>query len=167
MAEFTAAIASEEIVSIRRIVLDVDVGIDDALMMLDVAGHSLVEIVAVAGTHGIRDERQAALNALRVLEGRGLDEVPVAVGGPSPLPNPTTAPRVHGHDGLADAGLPEPRHGVSGEHAGEQLLRLGYERPGEFDLLLVGAITNPALRAGSTRSSPGSADAESGSDRPG
>jgi purine nucleosidase len=129
----------------REIVLDVDVGIDDALMMLYVAAQPNAEIVAVGSTHGNCTSAQAAQNALRVLDVLGLDRVPVAVGAESPLPNATTSSHVHGHDGLADAGLPPPRREVSDEGAVEQLLRLGSERPGELDLLAVGAMTNLGL----------------------
>jgi purine nucleosidase len=129
----------------RQIVLDVDVGIDDALMMLSLAAEPEIEIVAVGSTHGNCDSAQAAINALRVLDVLGLDHVPVAVGADSPLAEPTTSPHVHGHDGLADVGLPLPRRSVSGETAVAQLLRLSSERPGELDLLAVGAMTNLAL----------------------
>jgi purine nucleosidase len=129
----------------RQIVLDVDVGIDDALMMLYLAGHPSAEIVAVGSTHGNCSAAQAAQNALRVLEVCGLPAVPVALGAESPLPNPTFSPYVHGHDGLGDTGLPEPRGKISGENAVDQLLRLSRERPGELDLIAVGAMTNLAL----------------------
>lgn len=129
----------------RRIVLDVDVGIDDALMMLFLAAEPGIEIVAVGSTHGNCDSAQAAVNALRVLDVLGLDRVPVAVGADSPLPEPTTSPHVHGHDGLADVGLPLPRRSPSGETAVDQLLRLFREQPGELDLIAVGAMTNLAL----------------------
>lgn len=129
----------------RRIVLDVDVGIDDALMMLYLAADPRAEIVAVGSTHGNCSSAQAAVNALRVLDVCGLDRVPVAVGAESPLANPTTSPHVHGHDGLGDVGIAAPRRSPSGESSVDQLLRLGSEQPGELDLIAVGAMTNLAL----------------------
>jgi purine nucleosidase len=123
----------------------VDVGIDDALMMLSLAAEPGVELVAVGSTHGNCNSAQAAINALRVLDVLGLDHVPVAVGADSPLPEPTTSPHVHGYDGLGDVGLPLPSRAPSGESAVEQLLRLSSERPGELDLIAVGAMTNLAL----------------------
>lgn len=132
----------------RRLVLDVDVGIDDAAMMLFLAAEPGAEIVAVGSTHGNCSAAQAATNALRVLEAVGLDTVPVALGAESPLPEPHVAAHVHGRDGLADAGLPPPRGVPSGEPAVDQLLRLGRERPGQLDLLAVGAMTNLALALG-------------------
>lgn len=129
----------------RQLVLDVDVGIDDAVMMLSIAAEPSAEIVAVGSTHGNCSAAQAAENALRVLDVVGLDQVPVALGAESPLPNATHAFHVHGHDGLADIGFPPPSRDLSGESAVDQLLRLSLERQGELDLLAVGAMTNLGL----------------------
>lgn len=128
----------------RHLVLDVDVGIDDALMMLMFLGEPSVEIVAVGSTHGNCTAADAALNALRVLEACGVHDVPVALGPESPLDPPHQASHVHGFDGLADLGLPLPSGAITGESAPDQLVRLGKERPGELDLIAVGPLTNLA-----------------------
>ena len=122
-----------------------DVGIDDAVMMLAIAAEPAAEIVAVGSCHGNCSAAQSAVNALRVLETVGLDRVPVALGAESPLADAMPAPEVHGHDGLGDVGLPPPRGTVSGESAVDQILRFSRERPGELDLLAVGTMTNLAL----------------------
>ncbi len=129
----------------RQVVLDVDVGIDDAAMMLFLAAESGAEIVAVGSTHGNCSAAQAATNALRVLEAVGLGHVPIAVGAENPDPGAAHSAHVHGHDGLGDAGLPAPRGTPTAEPAVDQLLRLSRERPGELDLLAVGAMTNLGL----------------------
>ncbi|MCA9858355.1 MAG: nucleoside hydrolase [Thermomicrobiales bacterium] len=128
----------------RYVVLDVDVGIDDALMMLMLLSEPSVEVVAVGSTHGNCTAADAALNALRVLEAVGAGTIPVALGPESPLDPPHQASHVHGHDGLADLGLPSPKGSITGESAPEQLVRLGTERPGELDLIAVGPLTNLA-----------------------
>lgn len=129
----------------RTMLLDVDVGIDDAVMILSIAAEPDAEIVAVGSTHGNCTAATAATNALKVLEAIGLDHVPVALGAESPLAVPHAAPHIHGEDGLADVGLPAPRGEVSGESAVDQILRLSLERPGELDLVAVGAMTNLGL----------------------
>jgi len=128
----------------RQLVLDVDVGIDDALMMLMLLSEPAVEIVAVGSTHGNCTAVDAAQNALRVLEAMGAANVPVALGPESPLDRPHRASHVHGEDGLADLGLPRPNAQVTGESSPDQLVRLGSERPGELDLIAVGPLTNLA-----------------------
>lgn len=129
----------------RQLLLDVDVGIDDAVMMLYLAAEPAAEIVAVGSCHGNCSAAVSAINALKVLEAVGLDEVPVALGAESPLADPMPATEVHGADGLGDTGLPAPRGRVSGESAVDQILRLSRERPGELDLLAAGTMTNLAL----------------------
>lgn len=127
----------------RNVVLDMDVGIDDALAIVYLAAQENVEIVAHGSVHGNCTVEDATQNALRVLELCGLDDVPVAAGSAEPLEQPLRlASFVHGNDGLGDAGLPPPRGERSGEHAVEQLLRLGRERPGELDLIATGPLTN-------------------------
>lgn len=128
----------------REVVLDADVGIDDALMILGLVSEPAVEIVAIGATHGNCTAANSARNALRTLEAVGIHSVPVALGLESPLHPPRSAPQVHGHDGLGDLGLPEPRGQVTGEPAQEQLVRLGLERPGMLDLIAVGSLSNLA-----------------------
>lgn len=129
----------------RQMVLDVDVGIDDAVMMMVIAAEPDAEIVAVGSAHGNCSAAIAAQNALKVLETIGLPDIPVALGAESPLDPPHSAPQVHGHDGLADVGLPAPRGTVTGESAVDQMIRLSLERPGELDLIAVATMTNLAL----------------------
>lgn len=128
----------------HEVVLDVDVGIDDALMILGLVSEPAVEIVAIGATHGNCTAAHSAQNALRTLEAVGIHSVPVALGLESPLDPPHSAPQVHGHDGLGDIGLPAPRGQVTGEAASHQLVRLGLERPGELDLIAVGSLSNLA-----------------------
>jgi purine nucleosidase len=127
----------------KRILLDMDVGIDDAIAIIYLAARKDVEIVALGTVHGNSTTENTTKNALRVLEACGLDEVPVARGCDTPLEEPLrTAPYVHGEDGLGDVGLSPPRGHASGEHAIDQLLRLGREQPGELDLVATGPLTN-------------------------
>jgi purine nucleosidase len=128
----------------RQILLDTDVGIDDALMIVAIAAEPDAGIVAIGSSHGNCSAVQAARNAIRVLDMLGLDDVPVAIGPESPLAVPVSAPHVHGSDGLGDAGIPEPSRSPSGESAVDQLIRLSRERPGELDLVVVGSMTNIA-----------------------
>ena len=129
----------------RKLLLDGDVGIDDAVMMLYLAAEPGVEIVAVGSCPGNCSAALSAGNALKVLEVVGLEGVPVALGAESPLPDAMPAAEVHGHDGLADVGLPPAKGAVSGETAADQIVRLSRERPGELDLLAVGTMTNLGL----------------------
>jgi len=130
----------------HQILLDADVGIDDAIAMLHLAGRSDADIVAVGSVHGNIPSDLAAQNARRLLELCGLDDVPVAIGARRPMAQPlATAEWVHGADGLGNTNQPAPRRGPTGESAVEQMLRITRERPGEIDLVAVGPLTNLGL----------------------
>jgi purine nucleosidase len=128
----------------HRLVLDTDVGIDDALMLIHLIAEPSVEIVAIGSTHGNCSSAQGAINALRVLEALDRTGIPVAVGNESPVPGATHSWHVHGHDGLGDAGLPLPVGTPTDEGAVAQIVRLAKERPGELTLVAVGTMTNLA-----------------------
>lgn len=130
----------------RRIVLDMDVGIDDAIAILFLATQPDAEIVALGSVFGNVDTVQATRNALAVFEAVGLDRVPVAKGADGPLEGfASIAWYVHGKNGLGEIEVPAVRGRETGESAADQLIRLGLEQPGELDLLAVGPLTNLGL----------------------
>jgi inosine-uridine nucleoside N-ribohydrolase len=130
----------------QRVVLDMDVGIDDALAILYLAARPDVEVVALGSVHGNGYVDVTTRNASIVLELAGLGHVPVAQGAADPLEVPlSVATFVHGEDGLGDTGLPDPVGRPTGEHAADQIIRLGSEAPGALDLFAVGPLTNLGL----------------------
>jgi len=132
-------------VGATRVVLDVDVGIDDAVAMVYLAGTHAIDIVGAGSVHGNCDTGTASLNALRVLEVCGLTQVPVAVGAEGPLAGDAAyAAHVHGSDGLGDTGQPLPRRALEQESAWDQLVRIANADPGKVDLLALGPLTNLA-----------------------
>ncbi len=140
----------------RSLILDMDVGVDDAIAMLYLAGHPEARIAAVGSVHGNVEAPLAADNARRVLELCGLDDVPVAVGSWRPLAQQLqTAGWVHGEDGLGNTNQSPPRRGPTGEHAVQQIIRLAHERPGEYDLVATGPLTNLGAAVVMDRDLPG------------
>jgi inosine-uridine nucleoside N-ribohydrolase len=130
----------------RRVVLDMDVGIDDAIAIALLAAREDAEVVALGSVHGNCSTDDSTRNALVVLEACGLGHVPVARGAEVPLEVPLhLAGFVHGADGLGDVGFPAPAGAPTGEHAADQIVRLGAEAPGGLDLLAVGPLTNLGL----------------------
>lgn len=131
----------------RRVVVDTDTGIDDAMALLYLAGCGDAEIVGVTSTFGNTTTANAERNIARVLALVGLDDVPVAHGADAPLRGEASlAAFVHGADGLGDlwpAGdLPR---GMVEDSAADFLVDQALAAPGELDLLLLGPLTNAAL----------------------
>lgn len=130
----------------QSVLIDADVGIDDAIAMIYLAGRSDTEIVAVGTVHGNCPSENATQNALYVLEVCGRLDLTVAAGAPTPLDQSVQyAAHVHGSDGLGDQGFAPKTMRRSDESAAEQILRISRERPNEVHLLALGPLTNLAL----------------------
>ncbi len=134
----------------RKLVIDTDGGVDDAVALWWALTASDVEVVALTATWGNTDRDAAATNLCRILHAAGRPDIPVALGatepvGPAPLAH--VAAHVHGNDGLGghahrwSTGAVVP----SAEPAAELLARLAAESPGEFDLVTIGPLSTVAL----------------------
>lgn len=130
----------------QHVLIDADVGIDDAIAIIYLAARPDVEIVGVGSVHGNCPGENATQNALYTFEVCGLLDGIVAAGATNPLDQPVRyAAHVHGHDGLGDQGFRPSVMRPSGETAAEQILRVSRERPDEVHLLALGPLTNLAL----------------------
>ena len=95
--------------AMKRIILDTDIGIDDALALIFALKSNVLRVEAVTTVSGNVPVPQATRNALTMLHLMGRDEIPVAEGASRPLRRPLRlAKHVHGTDGLGDAAFPEP-----------------------------------------------------------
>lgn len=131
----------------RRVVVDTDCGVDDAVAIwwalvsgqLDVAGFSIVwGNVAVEA---------AAANVGRILDATGCTGLPIALGARGPIaaaPDLRPADFIHGSDGLGNTNRPLPSTAPTSESAVALLRRLIDESPGEIDVLTLGPLTNIA-----------------------
>jgi purine nucleosidase len=130
--------------SVRHVILDTDTGIDDALALLYLAGRSDVELSAITSVYGNTSVESALTNIARVLEVAGLEDVLVARGAAGPLSGaPRIAAHVHGNDGLGDLwSAPIAPKNLSTLSSAELIVEMARARPGYYDLLPVGPLTN-------------------------
>ena len=90
-----------------KVILDMDVGIDDALAILLALRSPELEILGITAVAGNAPLEMTANNTMRVLEAGGRTEIPVARGAAKPLTRePESATHVHGNDGLGGAPVP-------------------------------------------------------------
>jgi purine nucleosidase len=130
----------------RRVLLDTDPGIDDALAILLGLASPEIDLAALAVVHGNCTLQEAVVNALSLAELGGAPGLPVAVGCDRPLLRPRfTAHDTHGMSGLGYARLPTPSIEPIGEHAVDLLIREIMGAPGKVTLVAVGPLTNVAL----------------------
>lgn len=135
----------------RKILLDVDTGVDDALAVLTAVVSLRVDLVACTATWGNVDVDTAWRNTAALLRFAEADGVPVFRGAAGPLngATPEYARHVHGEDGLGgfsgeivDA---DAERTPQAETAAEAIIRLSHEHPGDLHICAVGPLTNLAL----------------------
>jgi purine nucleosidase len=128
-------------------IIDVDPGIDDAMAIFYAVRRPGIKLEALTTTFGNTDTSIATDNALRVLELLGRPDIPVARGVARSFIHPYVrrADHVHGSNGIGDIELPQPKISATDEHAGDLIIRMVKENPGEMTLCPVGPVTNVAL----------------------
>jgi purine nucleosidase len=130
----------------KRLIIDTDPGIDDALAILLALASPEVKIEGLTVVSGNTIAAQGMLNALGILELAGADGIPVSMGVPIPLVQPLlVAPETHGEIGLGYARLPKPRLKPNPGHAVDWIIDTVLSAPGEICLVAIGPLTNIAM----------------------
>ena len=131
----------------KDIIIDCDVGIDDALAIMFGLGSKELRMRAITTVCGNAEVEKTSKNALKVLEAFDAGDIPVARGHSRPLKRELyTAGYVHGSDGLGDSNLPEPRLKLDGRHAVDVII--DEARQGGLHLVCLGPLTNLASALG-------------------
>ena len=135
----------------KKILLDIDTGIDDALAILLAVNSPELELIGCSIVAGNTTVDQGTTNTLAVLEVAGRSDVPVSKGAAHPLVRRlTTATHFHGPRGLGLVELPEPPVGrvaqVEKLPFGPQfLIEMSQRYAGELTVIATGPLTNLAL----------------------
>ncbi len=130
-----------------KYIVDTDMGIDDAIALLMLLAHPEADLQAITTVAGNISLDQATHNVGVVLDVANTSFIPIYRGCTGPLlpGQPQDASSIHGPDGLGGAGKAETDRTVESEPAGQALVRLARENPGQFTLLTLGPLTNVAL----------------------
>jgi inosine-uridine nucleoside N-ribohydrolase len=130
----------------RRIILDVDPGIDDALAILMAFQSPELQIEAMTVTQGNVPVDVGIENALKIASLAERDNLIVAKGASTPLfRGLITAELIHGDYGLGTASLPATNKLMDDRHAVDVIIDIVNQNPGEITLVPVGPLTNIAL----------------------
>jgi len=131
----------------RRVILDVDTGVDDALAIMLAVRSPELEVLGITTVSGNVPVAQCTANTLLTLEALEAPNVPVVSGAAVPLAKEAfSAAEVHGTDGLGNvtARYPTPlRRATAG--AVEFLLEMIRRFPEELTLVATGPLTNVAI----------------------
>ena len=126
-----------------RVVIDTDPGVDDAVAILLALASPEIDVLALTTVAGNVSLEKTTLNARRLLELAGRDNVLVAAGCAQPLAGPSgDASEVHGSDGLGDLVWEEPKIALHPRHAVDLLAELIGQGP--LTIVAIGPLTNLA-----------------------
>lgn len=133
----------------KKLILDVDTGVDDAqAIMLAIAAPN-VKILAITCCHGNTPLDNSCKNTLRVLKTcNKLDDIPVYRGCGEPLVAPKRhAGDFHGKDGLGDSPDPDAPglDRIQEKIAAQAMIDIVKQNSGEVTLVATGPLTNLAV----------------------
>ena len=130
----------------KRIIIDTDPGVDDALAFLLALASPEIKLEALTTTQGNVTLEKATRNALSVLELACANHIPVASGSVVPLVQPLRASAaVHGESGIGNSRLPEPQAKPVPAHAVDYLIERVLAEPNELSIFPIGPLTNIAM----------------------
>lgn len=131
----------------KKIVVDTDPGIDDAMAILFALASPALEVLGLTTIYGNVLTDMATRNALHLLEFAGRTNIPVVQGAAQPLHvrYHGAASFVHGDDGLGNTNQPLPSLTPHTQSAAQFIVETIMANPGEVTLVPVGPLTNIAL----------------------
>lgn len=131
---------------VRKIILDMDPGIDDALAILLALRSPELEVLGISIVSGNVHASKGAINALRTLEILNRGDIPVYIGQIKPLLRELeVAESIHGSDGLGDADIQIPLRKPEKKKGVLFIIDTVMESdPGEITIIATGPLTNIA-----------------------
>ncbi|KAG7220954.1 hypothetical protein INR49_010203 [Caranx melampygus] len=132
----------------KKLLADVDCGVDDAQAIMLALANPNVELLGITCVHGNTTVENVCKNTLRILQACNRLEIPVFKGAAKPLLGKSIdAGHFHGQDGLGDA--PDANAPgldlVQKEDAVSAIVRIVNENPGEVSLVATAPLTNLAM----------------------
>ncbi len=126
----------------RKVIIDCDPGIDDALAIILALKSKEIEVVGITTVSGNVESLQGAKNALKVLKLLGRLDIPVYLGESKPIKRElVTAQDTHGEDGLGETFLEE----VSSEYIrenGVDFILNTLKNHENVSIIALGSLTN-------------------------
>lgn len=130
----------------KKLIIDTDPGIDDAMAIQMALNSQELDIIGLTTVFGNVDIEQTTVNALRLLDLAGRNDIPVAKGAVHPLKGRFSGgvPFVHGDDGQGNTWNPPSTNSPIGTRAAEFIVENILKYPEEVTLATLGPLTNIA-----------------------
>ena len=130
----------------RRVIIDTDPGVDDAMAILLALNSPELKIEALTVVPGNVEAWQGLENALKIVSLAGRCDIPVAGGAQHPLNQKlVTAQFWHGKNGLAGVELPVSKCKADARFGPDLIIETVHRYPHQVTLIPVGPLTNIAL----------------------
>jgi purine nucleosidase len=132
---------------VRKVLIDTDPGVDDAMAILLALRSPELEVIALTTVFGNASVAHTTQNALRLLELEGHGDIPVSKGADCPLVRPRgqLGTHVHGEDGMGGLNLPPPQGKPIDIPAAQFIVNTIMAHPGEITLMPLGPLSNIGL----------------------
>ncbi|MEI7027510.1 nucleoside hydrolase [Paenibacillus sp. y28] len=132
----------------KKVILDVDTGVDDALAILLAVRSGELDVLGITTVNGNVSLAQATINTCKILQLAGAEnDIPVVQGADKPLMRPSHFEhKVHGKDGLGGALRDVPVHKQAEPgHAVDFIFDTVRRHSGDVTLVMTAPLTNLAL----------------------
>lgn len=131
----------------KKIILDLDTGIDDALAIAYALGSPELDLLGITATYGNVTVERSVRNSLAVLEMLGRTDVPVFAGvGHSTTADSFTPAEistfVHGRNGIGEVEIPDAKRAVEQQPAIDFIIESAHRYGEELMCVPTGAATN-------------------------
>ena len=132
--------------SIKKIILDCDPGMDDSMAIIMAVKSDKLDLKAITAVNGNYPVEVTSVNALKTLEMLNKTHIPVARGLQEPLVRESPAdPFTHGRDGQGENFLPNPQKPLSETHAVDLIIEKVKENSGDIYIVATGPLSNIAM----------------------
>ena len=129
----------------RKLILDVDTGIDDALAIAYALASPELELIGVTCTYGNVEVDQAVRNSLAILELFGRPDIPVYAGPqPDGFEVMEISQFIHGVNGVGEAPLYDAERSVEPASAVDFMVRAAHHYGDDLVIVPVGPLTTVA-----------------------
>lgn len=133
----------------RKMILDLDTGVDDALAIAYALADPNVDLIGIVSSYGNNYRDVCAENSLKLLELLGHPEIPVFYGEPHSSTSNHFDPNkvslaIHGKNGIGEVHLPAPQHKIATEPGVDFYIQAAHKYSDNLIIVPTGPMTNLA-----------------------
>lgn len=133
----------------RKMILDLDTGVDDALAIAYAVADPDVDLIGIVSSYGNNRMKTCAQNSLKLLELLGATDVPVFEGESHSCTTDHFDPEqvsldIHGKNGIGEVQLPDPKRSVEKESGVDFFIDAAHKYGKDLIIVPTGPMTNLA-----------------------